>query len=423
MALSVVKRDLISTIIEGIEHKSNSLIVYFVQARGGTGKTMMARQLGRELGSPDGNGPYLNEARKIAYSGNLDLYDLDTNTNPGLESRLIAAYSKPREAFADYFEQRSFYQGDYKLGVTGSQLEQQRKKVADAFAYGLKQVCLSYYPVIVFDTVERLDIAVDPLQEQYQLINDTATVAGWICDQITRLSRGTIVILGRPGLNSGANFKEQLKVAIQKANLESGASRETEIEFVEPSIDNFTPQESELFFADRAENYPHIKEQLRSMRNDLYKKYGGNPLFLDLAILSLEKSRRQGREVFEKTQKEILNDHDLQQIGQSLINSYWTLTDNVEQKTVLDYLAAAKNGLSKRLVKFLSKNEPDRLDIQLRELEQLEKLPFIKSRNVTLQLADEHQEELEKKKSASIFCTMKCINSLRCKWAPSKLGT
>lgn len=117
----------------------------------------------------------------------------------------------------------------------------------------------------------------------------------------------------------------------------------------------------------------------------------------------MEKSLGLGKEVFEKTQKEILSNQDFLQIGQSLIKTYWTLTNNRDQKIILDYLAAAKNGLSKRLVDFLSRNEPEHINSQLRQLELLEDLPFIKSRNIAVQLANEQQDGLEKKVDERVY--------------------
>lgn len=336
-------------------------VVYFIQAPAGIGKTFLARDIGVRLGSPTG----YESARRgnVAWSGILDLYDPDTNSNQGIERRLIEAFSQTGFDFEAYRDARSLYDAWFKGGLVGTSLEEQRRKVEIAFAEGLKDISQGQRLVFAFDTVERLESTLDPLQ-QVQLDSDTASVMDWLIYQITQLNSGVVLLFGR----RARRFYQKLRAALAEAHRP------------EPKLldlSTLDADEAQDFFANRIQHYPQLErlldEQLKAL---LLDRTEGNPLLLDLALLSLLETRDPNY-----ITKALEGPKGLQTVQRALLNAYMNAFEKSERPILLRYLALARNGLFAELLRAL---EPKHADALIAELQHMETLPFIKVRDISV---------------------------------------
>ncbi len=367
-----IKRRLADEIHERIITENESAVVYLVQAPAGMGKTYLARDLGTRLGSTSGYEP--SQLGKIVWSGILDIYDPDTNSNQGIERRLLQAF--PRDAidfFGDYQNERELYDAWFKGGVFGTSLEEQRKKVETAFSKGLEEVAKRWRPILVFDTVERLERAADPTQQELGFFDDTASVMGWLLFQISHLRQGVVLLLGR----RADHFHEALKQAVEKANQERAEMGLRPIELLRKDLGVLDTEEIGNFFDNRVQRYPALRRLLtEDLKRLLAERTGGNPLLLDLALQGmLEK----GDVMF--VRKALEDPAGLRRLEQALLDAYMNSLSNPEREVLLRYLALARNGLFADLLRAL---EPKRADALLQELRRMEVLPFIKVREVTV---------------------------------------
>ncbi len=361
-----ISRKVADEVYERIITADTAPVIYFVQAPAGIGKTYLARDIGVRLGSLTGYEPA--RQGRVMWSGILDVYDPDTNSNQGIERRLMEAFSQTGFEFEAYQEARSMYDIWFKGGIVGSSLEEQRRKIEDAFAEGLKKAAAQQLPVMAFDTIERLESALDPLQQTYPE-SDTASVIDWLIFQITRLEKGAVLLLGR----RTTHFYEKLCAALEKA----GRPKPELLNLNELDAD-----EAQDFFADRAQRYPQATRFLdEDLKTLLLERTAGNPLLLDLALLSLVESQdpRFVRQALEGR-------HELQEVEKALLGAYMNAFDKSERQTVLWYLAVARNGLFAELLQAL---EPSRADALLAELERMGTLPFVKMRNISVGLAEQ----------------------------------
>ena len=348
-------------------------VVYFIQAPAGIGKTFLARDIGVRLGSLTGYEP----ARQgnVAWSGILDLYDPDTNSNQGIERRLIEAFSKTGFEFEAYRDARSLYDVWFKGGLVGTSLEEQRRKVEIAFAEGLEVVSKDQRLVFAFDTVERLESALDPLQQD-QPDSDTTSVMDWLIYQVTQLNSGVVLLFGR----RASRFYRKLQAALAEAH-------RPEPELLD--LSTLDADEARDFFANRLQRYPQLKKLLdEKLKALLLDRTEGNPLLLDLALLSLLESQDPNY-----VTKALEEPTGLQTIQRILLSTYMNAFEKSERQTLLRYLALARNGLFAELLQAL---EPERANALIAELQQMETLPFIKVRDISVAVPGQKERVLRR---------------------------
>ncbi len=376
-----IHRKVADEIYERIVQDNNSAVVYVVQAPAGIGKTILARDIGTRLGSFTGYEPA--HVSQIVWSGILDIYDPDTNSNQGIEQRLRKAFALQGDEFEAYRVQREVYDSLFKVeGVMEIALEKQRQEVEAAFAKGMEIVSHDHRPVIVLDTIERLESAADPAQQELGMFDDTASVMGWLIFQITHLRQGVVLLLGRPA----ARFYDKLKKAVEEAN----KSREDllPIELQPVNLSNLDPEELQAFFASRIGSYEGLEKLLsEDLQKLLAEKTEGNPLLLDLALQALleKNDPRYVRQALE-------GQDGLETLERSLVQAYINSLDP-DRGTLLRYLALVRNGLFADLLRAL---EPKRAKELLSSLEKMEKLPFIKVRDIGVAGPDQPEHPLRR---------------------------
>lgn len=366
-----ISRKLADEIYECAIADDGSVTVYAIQGPAGQGKTFLARDIGTRLGSVTGYEP----ARKgrIAWSGILDLYDPDTNSNRGLEQRLVQAFEGKNFEFDTYRTEREQYDTWFKSGVAGSSLEDQRRKVEVAFAQGLRDVSNRTRPILAFDTVERLEGASDPtqveLQNELKFSDDTASVMGWLIFQITQLNSGVVLLLGRRSL--------QFYLTLEKNLQQESAKRTGEIRYKNISLEDLDETELQEFFINRMEHYHPLEKLLTTdLRGLLIQKVGGSPLLLDLALqILLETSSPLS------VQQALENAGGLQDLEGKLVAAYMNTFSDSNRHVLLHYLALARSGLFTELLKSI---EPQCAPELVEELSEMEGLPFIKVRDISV---------------------------------------
>lgn len=83
------------------------IVIWLIQSPAGMGKTYLARDIGTRLSSVTGYEPA--QQGHLLWSGILDLWDPTTNSNRGIEQRLIRALSVTGFEFDEYQAQRELY--------------------------------------------------------------------------------------------------------------------------------------------------------------------------------------------------------------------------------------------------------------------------------------------------------------------------
>lgn len=351
--------------------KKRGVTVHLVKADAGAGKTFLARDIGTRLGSTDGYEP--SAGNGILWSGILDLYDPGTNNNRGLETLLIRAFSKNEdEDFKEYHDERKIYVKIATGGTGGPPLEIQRRNVERAFSRDIRSIAQENHLVWAFDAVERLDSALDPTEAEFGKIGeieDTASVTGWLLDQITRLSNATILLFGRPT----KHFENRLKAAIDEENFNRERTPER-IHFKTRDLSFLSKEEVSEFFRSREKNFPDLKKILtKEIKTALLTHTNYNPLLLDIALQAILVTGK-----FEAIVKELTEKDKMKETGKALLNVYMNYS-TPERKTVLELLAFARNGLTSDLLNAL---EPEKFTKLNKELLAFAKLPFVKTRHL-----------------------------------------
>lgn len=363
-----IRRKIADEIYSKVITYDDSAVVYAVQAPAGMGKTVLARDIGTRLGSATGYEPV--RQRKIAWSGILDIYDPDTNSNRGIERRLIQALSPDGSEFETYQAARELYDAWFKGGIVGAGLEEQRRKVETAFAEGLQEVSKRSRPVLVFDTTERLESASDPTQRELGFFDDTASVMGWLIFQIGQLRSGVVLLLGR----RAERFYQALERAIEQANRDRPGLAPIELRRVD--LTALDAGELRAFFANRMELYPDLTKLLDDSLMDLLsRRTEGHPLLLDLALQALLETADPAY-----VRQALAGKDGVRALERALVEAYMNSLDT-DRQALLRYLALARNGLFADLLRAL---EPQRADRLIERLVEMESLPFIKVRNVSV---------------------------------------
>ena len=283
----------------------------------------------------------------------------------------------------------------FKRGITGSSLEEQRRKVEEAFAVGLQTISGSQRPVLVFDTVERLESATDPTQQERGFFDDTASVMGWLIYQITQFRGGVVMLLGR----RAPRFYRRLAEAIADANNDRSRLQLAPIELQHIDLEALDASEMREFFALRLEREPQLVRLLDAeLQNLLSERTHGNPLLLDLALLSLLEA-----EDPRKIKQALTDDPGSPTVEQALIKAFMN-SQNTDRQVLIRLLALTRNGLFDDLLRVL---EPQSAETLIAELKKMESLPFMKVRDIW---ASRPGSET-RRPAARIFYMMPCTPS------------
>lgn len=365
-----IRRDLGDDIYDNyLLSEEDTVHIIFVEAKAGRGKTILARDLGYRLGSVNG---YEKSIRgSLIWSGILDLYDPDTNSNHGIERRLIDALADDEQDFEEYYQARKDYDQYFKKGITGVGLEDQRRRVETSFMVGLQVVANRRRPILVFDTAERLENPLDEILINLSFLDDTASLQGWLIYQFTHMSRGVVLLFGR----KMDNFYRALEGAVSKANQER--VKLAPIQIHRYALPDLTPEEKMEFLKNRIEIYPPLKKLLKpDVKEAIIIAIQGNPLLLDLVLQALLETANPAYI------KETLQNYSggVRALEKALVEAYMNSFKNPDRVVLLQYLALARNGIFDALIRSLDSSRAEEL---ISELTAMENLPFIKVRQVS----------------------------------------
>ena len=226
-----------------------------------------------------------------------------------------ALSAHPEVDFRDYNNERKTYLGISAGGAVGGTLEEQRKDVEKAFSTNMRQLSREKYLVWTFDTVERLQSTLDPTELKLgeQNIEDTASVTGWLMYQITRLSRATVLLFGRPT----DRLQDRLAREIEEVNY----NRERNISFKVLDLSVLEENEADEFFQFRSRDNLVLQ---RALSNDLKmllkERTGKNPLYMDIALQTIIETGSAN------SVRDILNQNSriggINDVGEVLIQTY-----------------------------------------------------------------------------------------------------
>ncbi|MBN1315480.1 MAG: hypothetical protein JXA42_08430, partial [Anaerolineales bacterium] len=334
-----IPRTLAADIMRAFEEKDASTHIFYITGKGGEGKTILLYQIGQALGSVDGAQP------SFPWSGILDLYHSDVNSNSELEQRLSHVFEMNQE-FANYHAERELFEVRRDEGLSGSELESERTQLSELFAAGMNEVAAQARLVIAFDTTERLQYDADQIQKLCGLESETTTVRSWLIQQLKWWKNCVVLLVGRAGENPalGPLLAEAL------ADL-------PDVHYEHRELKEFDQGEARQYFAQKKEYVPALVDLGDVFCERLRKVTDGNPIRLDLAIEVIQ--HQLGFDAFQKQIEEGSDEEVRQKIDQLLIEHVMNDESNIETRQILRYLMVARKGLDADLLHYLAGPEWD----------------------------------------------------------------
>jgi tetratricopeptide (TPR) repeat protein len=383
-----ISRQATSNIYAEICKKPAGVNIYLIKAPAGVGKTYLARDIGTKLGSETGYGPGHRE--DIYWSGIVDLYDPDTSNGHHIESSWKQAFSSAYNIeFREYDIERARYVEKSREGTLGAEIDNQLKAVRNSFADGMQKISQVCYPVMAFDTVERLRTVLDPTQEKLDIQDvDAPDVFEWLFYQIERLTRGVVLMMGRPA----SGLEENLNVKVETINLQRKAKGLLPVNFIPIALEYLTNTEMETFFNLRIGHSPELKPLLTNdLKALLCIRSHGNPLLLDIALQTLleTKNSRQVHVALENVKAN--NKQEMQLVEDALLSVYMN-SGSIEVQLLLNNLVIARNGLFDSLLEYLNPDSAGSAKLH-KELERIGELPFVKVRDIAVLKPGQEQRE------------------------------
>lgn len=377
-----INRQAADELFEEICSKPSGVTIYLIKAPAGVGKTYLARDIGVRLGSLSGYEH--GHKQDIYWSGIIDLYDPDTSSEH-IERRWIDAFGNVTGfEFEEYTNKRNLYNNSASRAATVSESERQVHEVRTAFAEGMEKSTVDRYPVMAFDTIERLQTIFDPAQEKLDIqAIERPDILVWLLHQLTLLSHGVILMVGR----SAPTLMAELEREVEKINPQRRARGLQSITLKISSLAYLTENEQEVFFQHRIAQNPRLNRLLDArMKSLLGTHTNGNPLLLDIAIQTLLVETGNPVDV----EKALLSPKGIQAVEEALLMAYMNSGASEQRRVLLIYLAIARNGLFEELLNHLDEVHFSELQ---HELNKMRDLPFIKVREILVyDLAQEQRK-------------------------------
>ncbi len=331
---SWIPRKLMPEILAKIHAQDRSTQVIYITGSGGEGKTILLRQIGMELGSSDGIAP------SACWSGILDLYHSDVNSNSGLEQRLVEALNSG-DAFTRYEEHRREFESTRKSGMGGAELEAERAKLAEAFALGFNAVTADRRVVVALDTTERVQYELDEVQKLCGLEDASTSVKPWLLDQVKQWRNCVVLLVGRV-----EHEPRYLEKALAQLQFISDA------EYTHYELADFVAEEIQAYFATKEAELPELAAVESPARALIARVTQGRPIRLDLMMDILQNGL--GLDKLLQEVQELRPEEAWEQIDRLLIDHIMGETQDRSTAMVLQYLAIARKGLDAELLHFLS---------------------------------------------------------------------
>jgi tetratricopeptide (TPR) repeat protein len=366
-----INRQEADKLFEEICAKPSGVTIYLINAPAGVGKTYLARDIGVRLGSETGY--EAGHKDDLYWSGIIDLYDPDTNSKR-IERRWIEAFgSLTGFEFEEYKNKRDFYDLSAAKAATASDLEKQVNEIRSAFAEGMEESIKEHYPVMAFDTIERLQTILDPAQQKLGIqAIERPDILVWLLHQLPLLSHGYILMVGRlaPALT------KELELKVDEINPERKKNGLQPITLRKLSLEYLTKSEQEDFFQHRITEHPRLKHLLDIHTKSLLVTHTkGNPLLLDIAIQTLLVDTVKRGDVEEA----LKSPKGIKAVEEALLSAYMNSGSSDVRNDLLIHLAIARNGLFEELLKHLDEARFPELQ---HELTKMEDLPFVKVREI-----------------------------------------
>jgi tetratricopeptide (TPR) repeat protein len=330
-----VSRECMEEILTAIKAEDKSTHIFSIMGPGGTGKTVLLHQIGEYLGNPNG----MNSL--IPWTGILDLFHSDVNTNSGLEG-LISRSLEKEDEFQEYWIERQAFKERREAGETGKELENERASLSNIFTDCLNQVTSHTRVVIALDTTEKIVYEVDDLQKFFQLGSESTSVKEWLIDQLKKWKNCVVILAGR----EDAEFKMRL---MDEFSQFSG------LEYHPVALGGFDENEALEYFSIQEMEHPIISEFDGELKRRLWEVTDGRPIRLDLAIYTAENELgldrvRQMLEASPSYQAQDWLDH-------MLINHVMQNEPDNSIRVILRYLAVARKGIDANILHYLTKGE------------------------------------------------------------------
>lgn len=327
-----ISRKCTNEILKAIAADDGLTHVFNIVGAGGTGKTILLRQIGKKFGSPNGIDAC------FPWSGILDLFHSEVNTNSGLED-LLSHSLEQNEEFKEYHIERQTFIKRREAGETGKELESERAKLSTIFSKCMNKVTSENRVVIALDTTERVQYEIDEIQRLCRLEGESSSVKEWLLGQLSQWKNCVVILAGRENEDLNARLAEELK-------------KQPDVKYHFTKLGGFDKEEALEYFVSQEGEHPILKEFDGGFREQLWAVTEGKPIRLDLAIYITEQEL--GFDDFSHILNTLPSKERQQELDNRLIHHVMQHDVDVTTVTVFTYLAIARKGLDAQLLHYLA---------------------------------------------------------------------
>lgn len=228
----VNRDDILERIEAAVRDRSGRTYVFYIEAKGGTGKTFLAREVLHRC-----RGGEWVASDLLAAKEEVDLYHHQTHSQEGFMTALVEALAAGPGYFKAYEEQHQHLQEvKYDLRGAMNELKVQHNRLAERFLEGCEELGRQKRVVVVLDTVEKLVYETDRVQRALGLSEEEFSVRPWLLREwLPRMPNAVILFCGR----RNKQFAADLRAAIEK---------HPDIRFEEPELGDFIEKDTLNYF-------------------------------------------------------------------------------------------------------------------------------------------------------------------------------
>jgi tetratricopeptide (TPR) repeat protein len=319
--------DQIQLIAQTVEDEKTSYVIHIV-GPGGIGKTRLLEELEVILQKLDG--------ASFLWSNIVDLYHSEYHTPLGVQEALVLALDPAQQFFTVYRQRHQELKEKQAVGWSGEELDKIRSELDKLFLEEYRELAAQRRIVLSFDTVELLQYEVDAVQKVCDVPNVETVIKNWLVRYIPQLPNTVTLFAGRP--------QPEIKREFQDVFGELGER------FITIELDVLSEPEMRRYLATLGEMNEKLAEGLEPvMVEKIISLARGRAIYLALLVDLFLNGGSSIAALYDESEQ---GGSDDKRVGKLLVEHLRRLPNPLA--LMVDYLAHARKGLDKALLRSLS---------------------------------------------------------------------